>query len=173
MDVDGAFFITEITNSGGQTLQIDTPPRRQEFQDLRNQIMNNLTEYSLVVQDWSIKEYNVTITSNDFSQSRLITRGILIAEDPSTGKVYFVKTSMNRCGDQIPADFFTVGEQITVNGVILDQNGTELMNGPFNSLFPNVDGILLGLTLQNSSGQTISMGPHHGPHPRFGGRLHR
>ena len=100
---------------------------------------------------------------------------ILKVKDLSTNEIYFVKTGCRRTIESIPSDFISIGEQIKITGVKLHITSNDLVDRPISSIIGNVDGVLLGISIENSSGQVYQ--PFHGPmlgghpgrrHNRFG-----
>lgn len=153
-EIDGMFFVFSITNSSGETLEIDVKPVRQRFDAMRTHIKENIQTFEVKVIEWKSIDFNITVTSDDgFYKSHIVTRNLLIVEDLDTQETYFVITQFKRCNDKgLPSDFISVGEEITIEGANLDLNMTQLAERPLASIIGDVDGVIFGISLENSSG---------------------
>ena len=167
-DNDAVLVLTSLTNSIGETLNFELPqhPGSMEKQNNRNYVKNNIAEYSVEVIDIHHTVLNISVSSDDFYRSHIVEFDVVKVKDLASQKIYLLNLGLKH-KQQLPSGFISVNDQIQIKGVIIDFNLIKERQKYPHGCLPlptDVDGVLLGFSVTDASGDTYQPSfPHqHG-----------
>ena len=156
---DKVFIATSLQNAQNEILNL--VELRKEFRLQQMQIRQNLdierVDLTVLVQNINVIDFNVTVSSENYYNSKIVTQTFLVVEDKATNMNYFINTHFRHRGLDIPADFVKIGEEIKIDGVLRGINSTQLQDKPILAIFNSIDGIIIPISITNSSGETIQL----------------
>ena len=162
LDIDHVILAKEIEKENGELVTILTDDfieefrrRRQEAHERRQNrnIEDYIEEITVEIISWECNEYNITVTGpDDFYKSEIVVRPLLIVENTETGSIILARVSYPRLNTSIEEDFISVGDLITLKGIIREG---ELNTEQFVDI--EYDELMLTISITNADGESVML----------------
>ncbi|MCK5347217.1 MAG: hypothetical protein KAR20_27600, partial [Candidatus Heimdallarchaeota archaeon] len=123
LDVDLVIIAKEIVRENGEVVTILTDAEIDAFMGTRqrDQMNDEVVEISVEVIKWEISEYTITVEGEDYSDTKTVEIALLLVRNVENENIILVKVNHHRSNTTLAEDFITVGDVITIKGVIRDE----------------------------------------------------